>query len=217
MPPTPPSPTPPAATPPAGDGPYGCSKCTRLFNGVNLDGWDTAPGSWEVKDGTLASTGKGGDIYTHEDLGDYRIFFQVRQGKNVGVGPHKPCVTMFGVRPADPKAKARGLRGAQFQPPLGGYWDYGAGGKFTQPAVRPTFDATKWHQCEVLVREAGSFRAACCPLGETPCQAVEVLSWKGPGRKHPFNLMLHDPGLFDEYKEIWIEKDPTEDALLSTK
>jgi hypothetical protein len=191
--------------------PYGCSKCTRLFNGKDLEGWNTAPGAWVVKDGVLSSTGKAGDIYTKEDLGNYRIFLQVRHVS----GDHKPCTVMFGKRPGDPNAVARSLGGAQFQPPLGGFWNYGVGGKFTQPNPRPPMDDTKWSQCEVLVKEAGSFRAACCLMGDTPCKTQWVLSWTGPGRKHPFDIMIHNPGLFDEYKEIWIERDPTEDKLLS--
>jgi hypothetical protein len=206
------------AAAPTGDQPYGCSGCTRLFNGVDLTGWDTAAGAWEVKPGgVLASKGIQADIYTHEDLGDYRIFFQVRHVGAMGGKDHKPCTVLFGKRPGDPTKPARSLGGAQFQPPLGGDWDYGVGGKFTQPNPRPMFDDTKWHQCEVLVREAGSFHAACCPLGDAPCKTLDVLSWKGPGRKHPFDIMMHNGGLFDEYKEIWLEKSPTGEALLSQK
>jgi hypothetical protein len=209
---------PPDAPVAAGGQPYGCTGCTRLFNGVDLTGWDTAPGAWEVKPGgVLASKGIAADLYTHEDLGDYRIFFQVRHVGAMGGKDHKPCTVLFGKRPADPTKPARALGGAQFQPPLGGDWNYGVGGTFTQPNPRPMFDDTKWHQCEVLVKEAGSFHAACCPIGESSCKTIDVLSWKGPGRKHPFDLMMHNAGLFDEYKEIWIEKGATGDALLSQK
>jgi hypothetical protein len=202
-----------AAAPPSSAGaPYDCKTCTRLFNGVNLDGWVTANNAWVVKDGALASTGVAADIYTKEDLGDYRIFFQVRQLS----GNHKPCTVLFGNRPADPTKPARGLGGAQFQPPNGASWNYGVGGTFTRP-TNPNFDVSKWHQCEVLVKEAGSFRAACCPVGPTPCKGVEVLKWTGKGRKHPFDIMMHNGGLMDEYKEIWIERSPAVDDLVSTK
>ena len=198
----------------AGNAPYGCAGCKKIFDGTTMAGWDTAPGSWEVKDGALSSTGKNGDIYTKEDYGDYRVFFQVRQIK----GDHKPCTTLFGKRPADPMAVGRGLGGAQFQPPNGASWNYGVGGTFTRHA-NPNFNVNNWHQCEILVKEAGSFTAACCPVAEggAACKGVPVLSWKGPGRKHPFNIMIHNPGLFDQYREIWLEVSPKEDALLSTK
>ena len=90
---------PPAAP---GNAPYGCAGCKRIFDGATLNGWHTAPGSWEVKEGALSSTGKNGDIYTAQDYGSYRIFFQVKQIK----GDHKPCTTLFGKRPADPMAVA---------------------------------------------------------------------------------------------------------------
>jgi hypothetical protein len=205
-----------AAAPPASSegAPYGCKTCTRLFNGVNLDGWITVPNAWVVKDGALASTGVAADIYTKEDLGDYRIFFQVRQL----AGNHKPCTVLFGNRPADPTKPARGLGGAQFQPPNGASWNYGIGGTFSR-LTNPNFDVKQWHWCEVLVKEAGSFRAACCPAGAggAACKATEVLKWTGKGRKHPFDIMMHNAGLMDEYKEIWIERNPTVDDLMSTK
>jgi hypothetical protein len=133
-----------------GTPPYGCTGCTRLFDGTTLTGWDTAPGAWVVKEGgVLASTGKAADIYTHEDLGDYRVFFQVKHLPPMGGGDHMPCVVLFGKRPADPTAAARALGGAQFQPPNGFSWDYGIGGKFTSPKPRPTMDQHVWNQCEM--------------------------------------------------------------------
>jgi hypothetical protein len=202
--------------PPAvpGNAPYGCTGCKRIFDGQTLNGWHTAPGSWEVKEGALSSTGKNGDIYTAQDYGSYRIFFQVKQIK----GNHKPCTTLFGKRPADPMAVGRGLGGAQFQPPNGASWNYGVGGTFTRVA-NPNFNVNNWHQCEVVVKEAGEFKAACCPVAEggAACKGVEVLRWKGPGRKHPFNFMIHNPGLFDQYKEVWLEENPTDEAFLSQK
>jgi hypothetical protein len=85
------------------------------------------------------------------------------------------------------------------------------GGTFTR-AANPNFNVANWHQCEVVVKEAGEFKAACCPVGEggAACKGVLVLSWKGPGKKHPFNIMIHNPGLFDQYREIcWKRTRPT--------
>jgi hypothetical protein len=203
----------PSAPVVSGEAPYGCKTCRRLFDGKTLDGWSTAAGAWMVKEGgVLASTGAAADIYTKEDIGDSRIFFQVRQIK----GNHKPCTVMFGNRPADPTKAARSLGGAQFQPPNGASWNYGIGGTFKR-LTNPNFNVANWHQCEILTKEAGSFRAACCPVGPTPCKAVEVLQWTGKGKKYPFDIMMHNPGLFDEYREIWIEPNPTVDDLVSTK
>jgi hypothetical protein len=206
------------APPVSGEAPYGCAGCKRLFDGKTLDGWVTVPGAWVVKEGgVLASTGKAADIYTKEDLGDYRIFFQIRHLPAMGGGDHQACTVLFGKRPADETKAARGLGGAQFQPPNGYSWDYGVGGKFTSPAGKMKLDAKAWNQCEIVVKAAGSFKAACCAVGATPCKSFEVLSWAGPGRKHPFDIMMHNAGLFDEYREIWIEQNQTDDSFLSQK
>ena len=224
---TPPAP-PPVAMPPAnpapttpplpGDPPYGCTKCTRLFNGVDLENWETNPGAWVVKDGVLASTGKSpGELYTKEDLGDYRIFFQVR---HVGVMPGAR-ITSLAPRcsdggPATPRREVRDQWSAVSAAQRLLLELRRRAGRSCASAAR-IFDDKQWHQCEVLVKEAGSFRAACCPVGDTACKTVDVLSWKGTGRKHPFNIQVHNAGLLDEYKEIWIEQDPTGDELLSQK
>jgi hypothetical protein len=215
------TPTPPDASeadvgsvppPAAGDAPYGCSGCRRLFDGKTLDGWVTVEGAWVIKEGALASTGKANDIFTKEDIGDARIFFQVRQIS----GDHKPCTTLFGNRPAGTSG-SRGLSGAQFQPPNGAFWNYGVGGTFKR-LVNPNFDVKQWHQCELVIKEAGSFRAACCPFDAAkPCKGVEVLQWTGKGKKFPFDIMMHNGGLMDEYREIWIEPSPKEDGFLSQK
>jgi hypothetical protein len=223
----------PDAAPPAGDGgPVegppgsfpGCPKCKQIFDGKTLDGWQQDPaGSFVVKAGAIASTGKGAHAWTKDDYGDYRIFFSVRQI----MGGHKPCTTLFCTRPANGKA-ARGLSGIQFQPPLGGSWDYRPGKNsgpdathWMYPMPRPTFVITKWHRCEILARAStGEFRGACCEVeGKDTCKGIEVLHYKDAtaGKKGPFALMMHNAGLFDEYKDIWVETDPVGDELISTK
>src|SRR5204862_2994022 len=81
----------------AGGAPYGCTGCTRLFNGMNLDGWDTAAGAWAVKPGgVLASKGIAADIYTPAALRDYPLFFQGRHTRAIGGQDHTPCTGMVG-------------------------------------------------------------------------------------------------------------------------
>jgi hypothetical protein len=201
-----------------------CPKCTKIFDGTTLDGWEQSPaGSFVVKEGAIASTGKGAHAWTKEDYGDFRLFFQVKQIS----GDHKPCTTLFNTRPAAGKAPARGLSGIQFQPPLGGSWDYrpgknsGPDAHWTYPMPRPTLDPKKWHRCEVLARAStGEWKAACCEIeGKESCKAVEVVRYKDAtaGKKGPFALMMHNGGLFDLYKDFWIENDPVGDELVSTK
>lgn len=210
---------------PGGEGPIpGCAKCVPLFDGKTLDGWEQDPaGSFAVKEGVIASTGKGAHAWTKDDYGDFRIFLSVRQIK----GNHKPCTTLFNTRPPNGKA-ARGLNGIQFQPPMGGSWDYRPGKNtgpnmtnWIYPNPRPMFDVSKWHRCEILARAStGEFRAACCQIeGLSTCKAVEVLHYKDAtaGKKGPFALMMHNAGLFDEYKDLYVETDPVGDELISTK
>ena len=202
-----------------------CPKCKQIFDGKTLDGWEQSPGgSFVVKAGAIASTGKGAHAWTKEDYGEFRIFFTVRQIS----GDHKPCTTLFNTRPAAGKAPTRGLSGIQFQPPLGGSWDYRPGKNsgpdathWMYPNPRPMFDVKKWHRCEILARAStGEFRGACCEIeGKDSCKGQEVLHYKDPtaGKKGPFALMMHNGGLFDEYKDIWVETDPVGDELVSTK
>jgi hypothetical protein len=210
---------------PAGSFP-GCPGCKKIFDGTTLGGWLQDPaGTFEVKDGAIASTGKGGHGWTRDDYGDYRLFFSVRQVKVTG-GAHRPCVTFFGTRAANDKA-SRGMSGIQLQPPFGGSWDYRPGKpgdpkgrpEWKQPDPRPNFDMAKWNRCEVLVRASkGQFIAGCCEIeGKDTCKSLEVLRFTDPtaGKKSPFVLMMHNNGLFDEFKDIWVETDPTGDDLVT--
>jgi hypothetical protein len=207
---------------PAGAFP-GCANCKSIFDGKTLDGWSQSPaGSFVVKEGAIASTGKGAHAWTKDDYGEFRIIFSVRQIS----GDHKPCTTLFTTRPTG--APTRGLSGIQFQPPLGGSWDYRPGKNsgpdkvhWIYPNPRPTFDVKKWHRCEILARASkGEFRAACCEIeGKTSCKGIEVLHYMDPtaGKKGPFALMMHNGGLFDEYKDFWVETDPMGDELITMK
>jgi hypothetical protein len=90
------------------------------------------------------------------------------------------------------------------------------------PNPRPLYlDPLKWHRCEVIARAStGEFKAACCEIeGKDSCKAIEVLHYKDAtaGKKGPFALMMHNDGLFDEYKDILIDTDPVGDDLVSTK
>ncbi len=225
----PPGPPAPPVPPPAA-----CTNCRSLFDGKSLDGWAMEkPGSFVVKNGAIASTGPGSHLWTREELGDYRLFFSLRQiGADPGKG-HRPSVTFLGKKPDEAAPKfPRGLYGVQLQPPHGGAWDYrqtGQGGDpkknptlYQRPDPRPKFDDTKWHRCEVLVKGSqGSFKAACCEIeGKTSCQAIEVLAFKDPalvGAKGPFCIQIHNNGLYDEYKDVYVEENPTSDELITTK
>jgi len=62
---------------------------TPVFNGKNLEGWKGAIDKHIVKNGILSSPpGKGGNLYTIKQYGDfiYRFEFRLRAGGNNGVG-----------------------------------------------------------------------------------------------------------------------------------
>ena len=50
---------------------------------------------------------------------------------------------------------------------------------------------------------------ACCPLapGAVTCRAVEVLQFKDPtaGRVGPLAIQIHNSGINDEYKSLYME------------
>jgi hypothetical protein len=214
--------------------PPNCAHCRPLFDGKTLTGWNMEkPGSFAVKDGAIASTGPGSHLWTNEGWLDYRLFFTLRQvGFEPGKG-HRPSVTFLGKQP-DPAAPKfpRGLFGVQLQPPHGGAWDYRQPGQdgdpkknpqfYTRPDPRPKFDDKKWHRCEVLVKGSqGTFKAACCEIeGKGDCKAVEVLAFSDPalaGTKGPFCIQIHNSGLYDEFKDIYVDDQPGSDELLTLK
>jgi hypothetical protein len=222
-------PPPPAAPIPP---PASCPGCRSLFDGKSLDGWSMEkPGSFVVKGGAIASTGPGSHIWTNEAFLDYRLFFTLRQvGNEPGKG-HRPSVTFLGQLP-DPAAPKfpRGLHGVQLQPPHGGAWDYRKSGQegdpkknpdfYQRPDPRPKFDDKKWHRCEVVVKGSeGSFKAACCEIeGKESCQAIQVLAFKDPalaGAKGPFCIQIHNSGLYDEFKDVYVDDKLTSDAFLT--
>ena len=178
--------------------------------------------SWIVKDGAMASTGGGrGVIYTAQDYSHYRLIFTMRHVS--GKPDHAPCVLVFGQRPPAGERGLDALGAIQFQPPNGGHWDYRpginkAGTGFTRPEPRTRFDSKEWHQVELLVdARAGTARMAVAqPVGT---RGIENLQFNDPaaGRTGPIAWQMHNAGLFDEFKDVRIELNPTDDRLLLTQ
>jgi hypothetical protein len=193
-----------------------------IFDGKTLDGWlQVPPDSWEVKDGAMASRGVGrGFIYTRDDYTKYRLVFIMRHIS--GKPDHQACLLIFGVRPTEGSKPLDALGAIQLQPPNGGHWDYrpghnNAGEGFTR-LPHPRFKPDEWFQVELLVdATSGAARMAVAqPVG---AKAVEVLRFHVPeaGRTGPIAWQMHNKGLFDEYRDVRIEVDPTTDALATTQ
>lgn len=190
--------------------PYDDPNLVSMFNGMNLDGWTQAKaGQFEVKGGAIHSTGtaRGWTYYNKQQAGTFRWIFQVRQVK----GNHKPTVLIWGT--TDPIRDA--LSAIQFQPPNGGHWDYrpghnNGGGSLFKQLPHTSIDVKKWAQCELIAnQDTGVARMACCPLpsGAATCKATEVLQFKDKtaGRAGPIAIQIHNSGINDEYKGLYLE------------
>jgi len=174
-----------------------------------------------VKDGAMASTGSGrGTLYTKGDYTRYRLIFTMRHVS--GKPDHQPCVLVFCTRPPEGEKGLDALGGIQFQVPNGGHWDYrpghnNGGTGFTNP-TRTKYDNHEWHQVEILVntREGTARMAVAQPVGT---RAIENLDFKDPtaGKTGPIAWQMHNGGLFDEFKDVRIEVDPTEDKLITVE
>lgn len=182
----------------------------------------SATTGWIVKDGAMASTGVGrGVIYTAKDYSRYRLMFTMRHVS--GNPDHQACVLIFCSRPQPGEKPLDALAGIQFQVPKGGHWDYrpgmnnNGGPEFTS-VTKPDFDPHQWSRVEIVADSAtGTARMAVAqPLGTN---AVAVLDFKDPaaGKVGPIAWQMHNPGLFDEYKDVTIESNPKDPDLITVK
>jgi hypothetical protein len=84
--------------------------------------------------------------------------------------------------------------------------------------TKANFDPHEWSRVEILAdAPKGLARTAVAqPPGS---KAVEVLDFEdiAAGRVGPIAWQMHNAGLFDEYKDVTIETDPTEDELITTR
>jgi hypothetical protein len=200
------------------------------FDGKTLEGWKLSmkgtntmdlTNAWTVKDGAMASLGAGRSaIYTRAEYGNYRLIFKLRHVS--GQPDHQACVLIYCTAPAEGEPALDALAGIQFQPPKGYTWDYRPGKNNDGKALfthlpRPKFDEHEWSEVELLVNTNGTARLAVAqPVGT---KAVEELDFNDPtaGKRGPIALQMHNKGLFDEYKDLHIEVDPTENNLITVK
>lgn len=190
-------------------------KCKPIFDGKTFDGWGGTNG-WKITpDGAMASTGVGAQNFTLKNYKEFRWIFSLQHNP----GNHYPCVIVWG------RTQNRGLNGIQIQAPTCGGWDYRSGKNkaiSVQCPKGPPIDMTKWTQCEILARATGKIRMACCQqdaTGNKPCKATENLIFNDPTAPNlgPIGYMMHNDKLYDQFKNICVEEDPTEDELITTK
>jgi hypothetical protein len=174
---------------------------------------------WIVKDGAMASTGSGrGVIYTVRDYSRFRLMFTMRHVS--GNPDHQACVLIFCSRPAPGGKPLDALGGIQFQVPNGGHWDYrpgmnnNGGAEFTS-INKTKYDAHEWSRVEILADATkGVARMAVAqPVGS---KGVEVLAFHDPaaGKAGPIAWQMHNAGLFDEFKDVTVEVDPSDQLNL---
>lgn len=175
---------------------------------------------WIVKDDVMASTGAGrGVIYTAQDYSRYRLIYSVRHVS--GHPDHQAGVLFFCKRPEPNEIPLDALGGIQFQVPMGSHWDYrpannNSGDPFFTTINKSPFDRHAWSRVELLVdAEKGTARMAVAqPPGS---KAIELVDFSDPtaGRTGPIAFQMHNAGLFDEYKDVTVESDPTDNNLLT--
>ena len=168
----------------------------------------------------MASTGAGrGVIYTAKGYSRFRLMFSMRHVS--GNPDHQACILIFCNRPQPGEKPLDALGGIQFQVPNGGHWDYrpgmnNNGGQEFTSVTKTHFDVHEWNRVEILADSSkGTARMAVAQPPGT--KAVEVLDFKDPdaGRVGPIAWQMHNPGLFDEYKDVTIDLEPKDSDLIT--
>ncbi|HEX2874525.1 MAG TPA: DUF1080 domain-containing protein [Polyangiaceae bacterium] len=195
-----------------------CAKCVRIFNGKDFDGWEAAPATWKIVDGAMQ--GKGGTsraAYTKLDYGNFRLILTSRM--NPVNGDHLG-ILFWGKRPTNPTSPEIDHNGwMQWMPPSGSMWSYPAG---MHHVINPTklanspSSSTVWSTAELLFNlDRGTLRAAVDGVEITLYEHAKANPTE-PIVKGPLAMMRHGGGT-SEYKDIFVEVDPTEDRLYTVK
>ena len=189
------------------------AKLMTIFDGKSLDEWEYNSNAWSLVEGAMRGQGKGGNIFTKEDYGNFRLIVTSRVASPEGNPGRDHLGVLFWGEHSTNFSTAKAL---QVQPPHGAMWDYwtNKGLKPEHPTPRPRPRYQDWHVCEILAKlETGEVRAAV--------DGIEVSKYKHPDpsvlKKGPIGMQIHGSvGVF-EYKDIKVERDPKEDRLITVK
>lgn len=199
-----------------------CPKCVNIFDGTSFEHWEAAPSTWELSEGAMR--GEGGTsraAYTKQDYGNVRLIVTSRM--NPVNGDHLG-ILFWGNRPDDPDSpQIDGAGWLQWMPPSGTMWSY-------HPPMHHYVEGmevgdvevsdTEWHTSELLLNlDMGTLRAAV--------NGVEITRYTHPWPTErddpetriiagPLAMMRHGGG-GSEYKDIWVEANPTEDVLYTVE
>jgi len=184
-----------------------------LFDGSSLEGWEYHSNAWTLVNSAMRGAGKGGNILTKGDYGDFRLIVTSRVASPEGNPGRDHLGVLFWGERSTNFGTARAL---QVQPPHGAMWDYRSnkGLKPWHPTPRRRPRYQDWHVCEILARlDTGEVRAAV--------DGLEVTRYKHTDpsvlRKGPIGMQIHGSAGIFEYKDIRIEADPKEDRLITAK
>jgi hypothetical protein len=212
-----------AAPPVAADPNAPCPRCVKIFNGMNFDGWEASSSTWSIQPGGVMR-GIGGTsraAYTKADYGNVRLIVTSRM--NPVNGDHLG-ILFWGDRPTDPeRPKIDNAGWVQWMPPFGGMWSYHPPMHHGLRAMKvgtAMASNTEWHTSELLLNlDKGTLRAAVNGVEisrythEWPTERVDPTKRIIRG---PLAMFRHGRG-GSEYKDIYVEDEPTEDVLYTVK
>ena len=196
--------------------------CVRVFNGKTFEGWEADPSTWSIVDGAMRGGGGTSRLaYTKADYGSFRLIFTARMNP---VNRDHLGILFWGDRPKDAaKPKIDNAGWLQFMPPFGGMWNYHPPQHKNLPhetLAQGGRDSAKWTTTEMLCNlEKGTLRAAV--------DGVEIARYTHPNASErtapetriipgPIGMFRHGGGV-SEYKDIYVEANPTEDRLITVK
>lgn len=196
---------------PAGEGFMGLPPpppgMTKIFNGVDLEGWECLPAAFGVKDGSIWAHYSGEDLCrTKADYSNFRVVFNENGGgsaNHMGFGFWGDHGGRYG-------------NALVVIPPSGAIWDYVRPEAMLTGGVGSANNPIKhqWHQVEIIAnRMTGRIMTAVNGklVSDYTDKRLNV-------RKHgPIGFQDHGGASNHFYRDVYIENEPKEFKLLTLK
>ena len=190
------------ATPPAaGDHYPGHPALASIFDGKTFDGWEGSAGVWKVRDGLLVGGGQRGQATTTESYGSFRLIVSSRLSK----GNDHLGICLWGTKKV--------FDCLLVIPPSGSIYDYVS--NRTERGVMYDPDAKRtWHETEIIANlQTGVVKVAVDGKAREDYKDRMIARRKAG----PIGLQLHSGGIEVEFRGLYIEKDPPNDAFVTVK
>ena len=189
---------------------------TPLFDGRSLQGWVGDPACWRVVNGAIVGVKGNQNLMTADDYDSFRLIVSTIQ---VSPPSNHQGIGFWGEQMP---AGKYGYGGCMVvMPPMNWTWDYtinkSAPGKLTisrDLAKELGLKRSQWTQAEILVnRNRGTIRMAV--------NGIEVLHYTDDNpirlKKGPIGLQAHGGNQEVRYKDIFVERAPKEERLLTVQ